>query len=481
MKRRIVFSVWITSFLLSLSPLALLQENVKTLEEIYANVLLFAIPSIGIILAAYAIYFFKDWDKKNFAIVVFSSFLMLLLYQLFDVLLTTNENDQFLDWWIAFWIGAYFPFIFISIRRIIKDYHFVNKTSMFIGLALTGLVSAVIIPIFSYFFENNLLTTAELAAFIIILIIDLMSFIILNILLVLYFRLKYSHFWIFIVTGYAILIFRDLSGVYSFMLEEIYPKVILHVLNLIFFSTILVGLVTLFDKDFSFKTIKDIEAESDYYKTRYDELEYLSKDLITVTELWFHDLKNDINVLENSLLLFEENPKAEFLDIVQKRLSLMRERQEEFQSPVSILDSLKIQPIEVSIINGIQRVFSSVKINTPKEPLYVKANKLLFPIFLNIVQNAFQHGGGNIQVQINVQEEEETVLVQVKDNGIGISDEDKKKIFTKGYIAPGSDSASLGLYLVKLATNKFGAKIDIEDNHPHGTIFFIRLQKIKRE
>jgi len=475
-----VFSVWIVLFLISLSPLFLIGENLQNVKNIYTNVLLFTFTSVGIILGLIVVFYNEEWGKKHFSIMVMSSFFMLLLYQTFDFIYGQSGSMQFFDWWVVFWIGAYFPFISMTIRRIIKDVKHITKSSIFTGLALTSLSTVVIIPIFSYFFENSIIGGLELFAMIFIVVVDLISFIMLNILLVLYFRLKYSHYWFFMVVGFTILVFRDVAGAYSYMLDFLYPSITVSVLNLFFLSTLLVGLITLFDKEFSFKSMKDIEAESEYYKARYDELDYLSKDLITVTELWFHDLKNDINVLENSIILHEENPKTEYMDIIKKRLALMGERQDKFQSPASILDSLKVQPIDVSIINGIQKAFSSVEIDIPEEPLYVKANKLLFPIVLNVVQNAFQHGGNGIHVSITVKEEQNVVVIQIKDDGQGIPDADKKKIFTNGYRSSESDSTGLGLYLVKLAADKFGAKIDVEDNHPKGAIFSLRFQKINK-
>ena len=479
MNKWTIFSSWFVMFILSFTPLFFNIESISSVRDTYTNTLYFVFASFGIILSIFTFLSSKDWGKRDFAIVSGISILLLLIFQIFEVVNGGAEDPPALDWWFGFWIAAYFPFIVMSFKRIIQDYRFITRASFTIGMGITSLAAVVSVPVFTYFLSSTNLPMFELISFSIILILDMISFVLFNILLVLYFRMKYGYQWLFMAIGFAILIFRDLAGVYYFVLGgEIYPQIIINVLNLFFFSTMITALLTFFDQSFSMRPIKDIEAESEYYKSRYEELDYLSKDLITVTELWFHDLKNDINVLENSILLFEENHKIEFMDIIKKRLELMTERQEGFQS-VSILDSLKVQPINLAIIEGLDRAFNSVKIDIPNKPPLVKANKLLFPIVLNVVQNAFQHGGKDIQVSIEVKEEEDAVLIQIKDNGKGIPEEDKKKIFNKDYRTTKTDSSGIGLYLVKLATQKFGATIEVEDNEPKGTIFTLRFQKIK--
>ncbi len=480
MNKWTIFASWITMFILSLTPLFLNKESLYTVRDTYTNILYFILASFCILISIMGFIYSQDLGKRNFAIVAGISSLMLLIYQIFEYIYKGAEGPAAINWWFGFWIAAYFPFIVLSVKRIIEEYRFITRASFTIGMGITSLVAVVSVPVFVYFLNSSTLSMAELISFSIILVLDMISFIMFNILLVLYFRIKYGYHWLFMAIGFAILIFRDLAGVYYFMFEDIYPQITITVLNLFFFSTMITALLTFFDKSFSMKPIKDIEAESDFYKSRYEELDFLSKDLITVTELWFHDLKNDINVLENSFLLFEENHKTEFLDIIKKRLELMGERQERFQSPVGILDSLKIQPIDVTIIKGLEKAFSSIKINIPNKPLYVKSNKLLFPIILNVVQNAFQHGGGeDIKVNIEIKDEKDSVLIQIKDNGKGISDENKKKIFDKDYKSSDTNSSGIGLYLVKLASHKFGATINVEDNEPKGTIFSLRFQKMK--
>ena len=68
----------------------------------------------------------------------------------------------------------------------------------------------------------------------------------------------------------------------------------------------------------------------------------------------------------------------------------------------------------------------------------------------------------------------------MRDQGIGISDKEKNKIFTKFYRIGNEETrktkgTGLGLYIVKHIVNMHQGKIEVRDNHPTGTVFEIRL------
>ena len=67
--------------------------------------------------------------------------------------------------------------------------------------------------------------------------------------------------------------------------------------------------------------------------------------------------------------------------------------------------------------------------------------------------------------------------------GVGIKDEEKKRVFEKFYRVGNEDTRTskgtgLGLYLVKQILSRQNASIRVKDNEPNGSIFVIKL-KIK--
>ncbi len=447
---------------------------------LYIYALSFFLPTVGGILGIITIFKAKNKDTRIFSIAITFSLIMLLIFEFFDYYLNENPTILTLNYWTIFHIAAYFPFLGISIDRIIKDYKYITKALFFIGIAIVSLSTVIVSPTlyYSYGKLGQHITTSELAVFVTFIIVELISFVVLIILMVLYSRMKYGYHWLFITAGFLIMLFRDLSSVYSMAIQEELQVLTPDVLNFIFYSTMITALIATFNPDFKIQSMRDIDMEREFYKQRYEEIEYLSKDLLTVTELWFHDLQNDLSVINNAMELYDETSETSFLDMINNRVGLMEERQKKFETPTHILNSLKIQPTNLNILDGIQRAFNGVNLTLPAEPVYVKANKLLFPIVLNVVQNAFQQNSDSVQVSIIVEEMNSTVILKIIDNGIGVPDGLKNQIFLKNFQGNKGGTSGMGLYLAKLTLAKFGGCISVEDNKPSGAVFNIKLERI---
>ncbi|MHA1345772.1 MAG: sensor histidine kinase [Candidatus Heimdallarchaeaceae archaeon] len=449
-------------------------------NSLYMHALNFFLPTVGGILGIITIFKAENKDKKTFSFAITFSLIMLLIFKLFDYFLNDNPTMLSVDYWTIFYIAAYFSFFGISIQRIVKDYKYITKAAFFIGIAIVSLTTVIVSPILSYSYREigQSFTTFEIATFAIVLAIGFISFIILSLLLILYSKMKYGYYFLFIIIGLVIMVFRDLSRVYSIAISGELQALTPDVLNFVFYSTMIIALIATFDSDIKIQSMRDIDMEREFYKQRYEEIEYLSKDLLTVTELWFHDLQNDLSVINNAMELFDETSKTSYLDMITKRVGLMEERQKKYETPAHILDSLKIQPTNLNILDGIQRAFSGVELILPTDSVYVKANKLLFPIVLNIVQNAFQQNSDSVQVTIVVEEIENSVILKIIDNGVGVPDDLKNKIFLKNFQGNVGGTSGMGLYLAKLTLAKFGGSISVEDNIPEGAVFNIKLDKV---
>ena len=71
--------------------------------------------------------------------------------------------------------------------------------------------------------------------------------------------------------------------------------------------------------------------------------------------------------------------------------------------------------------------------------------------------------------------------VRIADDGGGISDQEKIKIFDKFYcgenkIADNRRSLGLGLYLCRAIVEAHGGTIQVTDNQPRGAVFSLRTR-----
>lgn len=105
---------------------------------------------------------------------------------------------------------------------------------------------------------------------------------------------------------------------------------------------------------------------------------------------------------------------------------------------------------------------------------------LLQMAFNNLIENALKYSPKDTTIQVMVAHQENNCKVAITDEGNGISDEDKLKIFEKFYRI-GSDATQkskgtgLGLFLVKRIVDAHKGLVYVKDNQPKGSIFTIHL------
>ena len=115
-------------------------------------------------------------------------------------------------------------------------------------------------------------------------------------------------------------------------------------------------------------------------------------------------------------------------------------------------------------------------------PLFSDAYRLSV-IINNLVSNAIKYRDPNKQRnQIHIRAKITTAALEMtfRDNGIGISDEFKPKIFDMFFRATErSEGAGLGLYIVKETIEKLMGTIEVESRMGEGTSFKIRIPNMK--
>ncbi len=94
-----------------------------------------------------------------------------------------------------------------------------------------------------------------------------------------------------------------------------------------------------------------------------------------------------------------------------------------------------------------------------------------------LIDNAIRDGReGEKTVEVSIKKKDSKVFFSIKDDGMGISEEEKEKIFDKFYrtrraIELDPNSLGLDLYLAKKIVEKFSGKIWVEDNEKGGSVF----------
>ena len=103
-------------------------------------------------------------------------------------------------------------------------------------------------------------------------------------------------------------------------------------------------------------------------------------------------------------------------------------------------------------------------------------SKLLGHILSNLADNAFKYSIGKANPQLRVQFNEKDVIISVKDFGIGISEEEKLKLFEPFYRAENSEEiqgTGLGLSIAKEYIEMSNGKIEVSSILDQGSCFEI--------
>jgi len=123
---------------------------------------------------------------------------------------------------------------------------------------------------------------------------------------------------------------------------------------------------------------------------------------------------------------------------------------------------------------------AAVAIDVP-DGLVVRADaKALDQILVNLIDNGCKYGGGKVWVE--AKDVGDAVRIEVRDDGPGIADKHRERVFERFYRADPSRSreaggTGLGLSIVKHLVESMGGEVGVEPNAPRGCIFWLRLPK----
>ncbi len=208
-----------------------------------------------------------------------------------------------------------------------------------------------------------------------------------------------------------------------------------------------------------------------------------------------HEIKNPLTPMKLSIQHLERARKDNAPDFEQKlerlthtlieQIDTLANIANEFSSfakmPGKIPEPLDIKELarsSVDLFKGSQEAIITLEILTEKE-LTIRADKgQLLRVFNNLIKNAIQSipfdREGKIEIKLVPDNDFKNILVSIKDNGTGISNDQKLKIFTPNFTTK-TTGTGLGLSIVKNIVEDSGGKIWFETDEVQGTTFYFNL------
>lgn len=103
---------------------------------------------------------------------------------------------------------------------------------------------------------------------------------------------------------------------------------------------------------------------------------------------------------------------------------------------------------------------------------------LTYLIWQNLIGNAFKFTGENGNVTVSLHKEIDGLRFSVADDGVGIAEDDKEKIFSlffTGNKSRNREGSGIGLYLTKIIVQKLGGEISVSSEEGKGSCFTVTL------
>lgn len=209
-----------------------------------------------------------------------------------------------------------------------------------------------------------------------------------------------------------------------------------------------------------------------------------------------HDLRTPVTVLKGYIeMLYLQSQKEALSPAMRATVEKMQSNSQELVHSVNnLFDMAKIQSgdmilniqkvnltqvcheIILEFYDLLERENFNVEVNIEDKPLYANVDtEAVQRILKNLIDNAIKYGGAGKFLGISLYEEDSHICIAVEDHGAGISEKDKKHIFTRAYTADRKIGNGLGLAISQGLANSMGGSISVSSILREKTVFTVRL------
>ena len=155
-------------------------------------------------------------------------------------------------------------------------------------------------------------------------------------------------------------------------------------------------------------------------------------------------------------------------------------------------ENYKLNKTDIDIVNVVESIVDSIEVyanqkniniifDTNVEEFIINADlEAIDRIVMNLLSNAIKFSPLNETIEVTLNAEKDKVKISVKDNGMGIAEEEQKKIFNRFEQATNSKriegkGSGIGLDLVSYLVKGHGGKIELKSKLNEGSEFIVTL------
>ncbi len=233
----------------------------------------------------------------------------------------------------------------------------------------------------------------------------------------------------------------------------------------------------------SFQDITQRKMVENRLKENNDKIEMLNEKLRIVGGLTRHDVGNKLAIIRANEFLLRKHigDKPELIRYLDRIKNAIENSANlfEFSRLYERIDSEILMVIDVfDCFNGAAALFSDLtesNIVNDCQGLTVVADSLLRQLFYNFIDNSIKHGEKVTKIRLHYIEKSDGIKLFYEDNGVGIPEANKPKLFNVDFA--NKDGGGIGLYLAKKLMDVYGWTITEEGKPGEGAIFVITIPK----
>lgn len=210
-----------------------------------------------------------------------------------------------------------------------------------------------------------------------------------------------------------------------------------------------------------------------------------------------HELKTPLSLIQANIDTAMDDgtiSKEELNDLLlssKKQIKFMNDLTEDLLL-MTLKDDIKFERVDIvslirKMIDSVKRKDFLIKLNVNlkgKDIVFVEGNDVLLErALMNIVENSIKYSGGN-ELDINIDKKHNELIIRMKDNGKGIPDESKEKIFDRFYRVDKGRSrkeggSGLGLSITKKIIECHNGKVYLNTENKEGAEFVVVMKILK--
>jgi two-component system phosphate regulon sensor histidine kinase PhoR len=207
-----------------------------------------------------------------------------------------------------------------------------------------------------------------------------------------------------------------------------------------------------------------------------------------------HELKTPITIMSANLELLElselgfHGPKKNLFDALKRQSTIINQIVEQLLLDARFLNSslmpemtaINLEDFALDFKKSLGTIGSNIESTIPKDLIIESDRKLLERVFGIFFENSRKYAGAQCRFKIIAHREKSSVAIELSDDGPGILEHYKERIFEKYFREPRYQSSAisglgLGLYQARQLLSAMGASVILLDKKP-GACFEIRLK-----